>query len=84
MSMSMTTTMLYNLIVPYMKTKNIIILAALAALLGYGLWNNYQPRRTPTGQSLLVALNPATLADLQRDFNANSDIPRVLLLVSPT
>lgn len=67
-----------------MKPRNLVILAALAALVIYGWWGNHSERHAPAGQPALVMLNAANLAEFQRTFNDDAAHPRVILLPSPT
>ena len=67
-----------------MNLKRGVILAALAGLLSYGYWSNHAPRTTPAGQPPMVSLTSANLDEFRRDFNAHADVPRLMLLVSPT
>jgi hypothetical protein len=67
--------------------KRVALLAAVAITLGTGggfLYYRYAPRRVPSGQPPLTYLSAATFGDLRAAFNAASDGPRLLLLMSPT
>lgn len=58
-----------------------ILLALLLAAGGYHL---FAPRRTPVGQPALIYLTSGKLEKFRRHFNASTDIPRVVALLSPT
>lgn len=42
------------------------------------------PGLAPAGQAAMVQLTPEALETLRREFNAAPDVPRVILLLSPT
>jgi len=68
-----------------MKTRQTIILVALAILVFLAISGLLGGRgKVPPGQPALVSLNPSSLADLRRDFNAATDQTRVVLLLAPT
>ena len=62
------------------------LIAAAGALVVAGAvaWHLWSPRRTPPGQPPLARIAPSTLGLLRDAFNAASDVPRVVVLVSPT
>jgi len=64
--------------------KRAAVLSVIAILLllvaGY-LWG---PSSAPTGQEPLVTLSNANFSDFENAFDADSDAPRLVLLLSPT
>jgi len=42
------------------------------------------PSGAPAGQQPLLALSSANFGEFEKAFDANADVPRLLLLVSPT
>ena len=57
----------------------------IALLVGGGfLYYRYAPRQVPPGQPPLTRLSRGDLSDLRAAFNAASDRPRLILLLSPT
>jgi hypothetical protein len=66
-----------------MKKKLIIIAAiALAVLpLAFYLW---VPGSVPAGQQPLVKLTPASFPQFMAAFDEHMNLPRVILLLSPT
>ena len=65
-----------------MKTRAILIAVAVALqfLFAY-LWG---PSSVPAGQERLVTLSNANLSEFAAAFDADSNVPRMLLLLSPT
>ena len=55
--------------------------AILALLVAAYLWG---PSRAPRGQEPLVALSSANFDRFQNAFDSDSDVPRLVLLLSPT
>lgn len=66
-----------------MKKKLIVLgLVAAAVLLGaIYLWG---PGTVPAGQQPLVTLSSANISEFEGAFNAGTDIPRLVLVLSPT
>jgi hypothetical protein len=67
-----------------MKKKRAIVLAAIAfvvLLAGVYLWG---PGTTPPGQEPLLAVSSANFNEFEKAFNADADVPRLVLLLSPT
>ena len=66
-------------------TKRAISVAATAVvvlLLGTAyLWG---PSQAPTGQPPLLSLSSANFNEFSAAFDADADVPRMLLLLSPT
>ena len=61
----------------------VVIALALAGAGGL-LWYRFAPRHVPAGQPPLTHLSATTLGRLRADFNAASDVKRLVLLLSPT
>lgn len=67
-----------------MRRKRAIVLvfvAVLALLVIAYLWI---PGSVPAGQKPLLALSSANFSEFEKAFDDNPDVPRLLLLVSPT
>ena len=66
-----------------MKKRALIVAVVAVALLlaGAYLWG---PSSVPSGQEPLTVLSPENLREFTAAFDANSDVPRVVLLLSPT
>lgn len=65
-------------------TKRLIIIGAIAlavVLLAFYLW---VPGPTPQGQPPLVKLTADNTSQLTSAFDADPDVPRLVLLLSPT
>jgi hypothetical protein len=58
-----------------------LLLALMAAIVEYQL---RRPRVTPAGQPPLLELTSENLEDLRGRFNAFTEGPRVLMMLSPT
>lgn len=57
----------------------------LSAGVGWILWSRMAPRQTPAGQPPLGLIESSSgLSTLRDSFNAASDDPRVIALLSPT
>ena len=67
-----------------MKTRTLVIVVLLAALLGGFAWYRWAERHAPAGQPPLATLDVASLETLRSEFNAHADKVRVLVLLSPT
>jgi hypothetical protein len=66
-----------------MKRKAIIagvVVAVLLAAVAY-LWG---PSSVPPGQPSLLTLTAANLSEFETAFDADTSVPRVVLLLSPT
>jgi hypothetical protein len=61
-----------------------ILLGLLAAAVLAGTWFLWGPSSTPVGQQPLVILNSANFSEFEKAFDAKSDSPRIVLLLSPT
>jgi hypothetical protein len=66
-----------------MKGKLAICLAA-GVLLLIGGWYFWGPSSVPAGQEPLLTLSGANLDDFENAFDAQADLSRLILLVSPT
>ena len=66
-----------------MKKRAVIIgVAAVAFLLaGVYFWG---PSAVPSGQEPLTVLSPGNLSEFATAFDADSDVSRMVLLLSPT
>jgi hypothetical protein len=67
-----------------MNRKRTILVAVAAfglALAAVYLWG---PSSAPPGQEPLVALSDANFSQFASAFDANPDVPRLVLLLSPT
>lgn len=67
-----------------MKTKRAILVAVVAVfvlLVAIYLWG---PSSVPRGQQPLVALSAMNFSEFETTFDADADVPRLLLLLSPT
>ncbi len=63
------------------KRAAIVASIAVASLLAVYLWG---PSSVPSGQEPLTELSTANLSDFAAAFDADSDAPRMVLLLSPT
>lgn len=66
------------------KRQRILFIAVAAALLIAAARYQFGGHRTSPGQAALAELNVGWLEGLRADFNAASDEPRMILLLSPT
>jgi hypothetical protein len=66
-----------------MKTRTVILAAALLAALLAGLYL-WGPPSAPPGQKPLLTLSSANAGDFGAAFDARTDPPRLVLLLSPT
>jgi hypothetical protein len=65
-----------------MKKKLIILVVVAVVLLGaIYLW---EPGTVPVGQHPLVTLSPTNVNAFEAAFDADADVPRLVLLLSPT
>jgi hypothetical protein len=67
-----------------MTTKRVAVFAVVAVLILMTILFLRGPGTVPAGQEPLLALSSANLGDFQNAFDAHTDVPRLLLLVSPT
>ncbi len=66
-----------------MKRRTIFILAAAVVLL-LAIVYAWGPSSVPAGQQPLVTLSEANWGDFTAAFDADPNVPRMLLLLSPT
>ena len=64
--------------------KRTIALAVVAVLVLLCAWYLWGPSHVPPGQDPLVSLTNTNFSEFERAFNADSDAPRLVLLLSPT
>lgn len=67
-----------------MKTKRIVIFAAVVVLILVAAFFLWGPGTVPAGQQPLVTLSSANFTEFENAFNADSQVPRMLFLASPT
>jgi len=67
-----------------MNRKRAIVLAVAAALVLLGVRYLWGPSSVPPGQELLITLSSANFSEFEKAFDADADIPRLVLLLSPT
>lgn len=63
------------------KAVIVAVVAACLALVSVYFWG---PSSVPPGQEPLTILSPGSLSNFTAAFDANSNVPRMLLLLSPT
>ena len=66
-----------------MKKRAIIVVVVAVALLLARVYF-WVPSSVPSGQDPLTVLSPDNLSEFTAAFDANSDVPRMVLLLSPT
>ena len=66
-----------------MKKRAVIGGVAAVALLLAGVYF-WGPSAVPPGQEALTILSPGNLSEFAAAFDADSDVPRMVLLLSPT
>lgn len=66
------------------RSRKIVLIAGIAALLLAAAWYQFGGHRTAQGQPPLASLSAESLEQLRAEFNAASDQPRMILLLSPT
>jgi hypothetical protein len=67
-----------------MKRKRLIgmgVAAVLVMLAAVYLWS---PGSAPRGQNPVVTLSEGSLVEFEKAFDAETDVPRLVLLLSPT
>jgi hypothetical protein len=66
-----------------MKRKRLIgVAVAAVVLLGAAyLWG---PGSAPDGQEVVLTLSQTSFGDFEKAFDAEADVPRLVLLLSPT
>jgi len=58
-----------------------LVIAAILLLAGVYLWG---PSKVPQGQEPLVELSNTNFGEFEHAFDADTDSPRLVLLLSPT
>ena len=66
-----------------MKKRAVIAGVAVVALLLAGVYF-WGPSAVPSGQEPLTVLSPGNLSEFAAAFDAEPDVPRMVLLLSPT
>lgn len=67
-----------------MNTKRVVLWAAAAAFLLLAIVYPWGPSKAPPGQHLLLTLSRTNFSEFQNAFDAQSDVVRLVLLLSPT
>jgi len=67
-----------------MPKKRAIVLALAGVLAGLLLVYLWAPSFAPRGQEPMLALSNANFGEFEKAFDASADVPRLLLLLSPT
>jgi len=67
-----------------MTKKRAIVLALAAALLLLLVVYLWGPSSVPAGQRPLLTLSRANFSEFEKAFDADAQVPRLLLLLSPT
>jgi hypothetical protein len=67
-----------------MTKKRAVVLAMIVVVLLLAVVYLWGPSSVPSGQEPLVALSNTNFSDFENAFDRDSDIPRVVLLLSPT
>ena len=67
-----------------MNSKRAIVLAVAATLLLLAIVYLWGPPKVPSGQESLLTLSRANFSDFEEAFDADSNAPRLVLLLSPT
>lgn len=66
-----------------MRKRAVIVGVAAVALLLAGVYF-WEPSAVPSGQEPLTVLSPGNLSEFAAAFDAESNVPRMVLLLSPT
>lgn len=64
--------------------KRAIIVAVVAVALLLAVAYFWGPSSVPSGQDPLTVLSPENVNEFTAAFDANSEVPRMVLLLSPT
>jgi hypothetical protein len=67
-----------------MKRNRLIGVGATAVLVLLAVAYLWGPASAPPGQDPVVALSEGNLAEFEKAFDAATDVPRLVLLLSPT
>lgn len=66
------------------KRQKVALVSIVAVLLIAAAWYQFGGHRTAPGQPPLAELHASSIDRLRADFNAATDQPRMILLLSPT
>lgn len=64
--------------------KKLIVIAAIALFIGAAALYLWAPGSVPPGQKPLLKLMPANISQFSEAFDADGNLPRLVLLLSPT
>lgn len=64
--------------------KKLIVIAVLALILVTAAFYLWTPGSAPPNQKPLVTLSPANVNAFEAAFDADADLPHLVLLLSPT
>jgi len=67
-----------------MTKKQAIVLALAGVFAGLLLVYLWAPSSVPVGQEPLLVLSSANFSEFEKAFDANAQVPRLVLLLSPT
>jgi hypothetical protein len=67
-----------------MKKKRAIVVTIGAVLVLLAVAYLWGPSSVPAGQEPLLALSKANFTEFEKAFDADTGVPRLVLLVSPT
>jgi hypothetical protein len=67
-----------------MKKKRTIFVAVVAVIALLAVVYLWGPSSAPTGQESLVTLSSTNFSEFETAFDGDTNIPRLLLLLSPT
>jgi len=67
-----------------MKKKQLIGVVVTAVLLLLGVTYLWGPGSAPRGQEPVVTLSQTNVVEFEKAFDAETDVPRLVLLLSPT
>lgn len=67
-----------------MKKRTFVIVVVIALILLAAFFYLRVPGSAPPNQEPLVTLTPANITQFAASFDAHMDMPRVILLLSPT
>jgi len=67
-----------------MKKKRAIVVTIAAVLVLLAVAYLWGPSSVPAGQEPLLALSSTNFSEFEKAFDSNTDVPRLVLLLSPT
>lgn len=67
-----------------MKKKTLVVIGVIALILLAAFFYVRVPGSAPPNQAPLVTLTPANVTQFAASFDVHMDMPRVILLLSPT